>query len=78
MSHQPLATTFATISKDLFDDIDAVFIALRSTLNVRNRLQDIEAIHSWNLPTFLLGDFPEMSFGIHFFMNMYLGNTTGL
>ena len=54
------------MSNHLFDDIDAVFIALRSTLNVRNRLQDIEAIYSWNLATFLLGDFPEISFGMLF------------
>ena len=46
---------------DLFDDIDAVFIALWSAFHIRNCLQDIEAIYSWNLATFLLGNFPEMS-----------------
>ena len=49
---------------DLFDNVDAVFIALWSTFHVRNRLQDIEAIYSRNFATFLLGDFPEMSFKI--------------
>ena len=67
---------------DLFDDIDAVFIALWSTFHVGNRFQDIETIDSRNLATFFLGNFPEMSLKIRFTnllcVDMYLGNTTGL
>ena len=60
----PLKLKKSAKQDDLFDDIDAVFIALWSTFDIRNRLQDIEAIYSWNLATFLLGNFPEMSLKI--------------
>ena len=55
-----LANNVSCCQDHLFDDIDAVFKGLWSTLHVRNCLQDIEAIYSRNLPTFLLGDFPEI------------------
>ena len=43
----------------LFDNVYAILVALRRTLDIWNCLQDVEAINSWNFSTFLLSDFPE-------------------
>ena len=54
----------------LFHNVNAVFIALWSAFYIGDRLQHIEAIHSRNLATLLLRDFPKFDFLVWFVVNV--------